>query len=208
MFNFPATIANTLSSQLPPLMLLALYNPEVVGFYALANMLVVLPGSLISGSMGQAYLGEASMMVRERSRELRSLYVRTLKHLFTVAVPLIGIPALCAPFVVPFIFGKAWAEAGWYCWPLMMMVVGGFVIGSTTKLTIYGYNHWMLIFDVVRVIGVYSGFVICQHLRLSVMTTLTIYALVMVVMYIILAKLNLLAISNLDKSFRLSEESY
>jgi O-antigen/teichoic acid export membrane protein len=70
-FNFPASIVNTMSLQLPPLMLLALYDSEVVGFYALANMLVVLPGSLISGSMGQAYLGEASKMVRERSQGLR-----------------------------------------------------------------------------------------------------------------------------------------
>ncbi len=112
-FNFPASIVNTMSLQLPPLMLLALYDSEVVGFYALASMLVVLPGSLISGSMGQAYIGEASKMVRERSRGLRSLYVRTLKHLTMIAVPLIGIPALFAPFVVPLIFGGAWAEAGW-----------------------------------------------------------------------------------------------
>jgi len=193
-FNFPATIANTLSSQLPPLMLLALYNPEVVGFYALANMLVVLPGSLISGSMGQAYLGEASKMVRERSRELRSLYVRTLKHLSAIAIPLIGIPALCAPFVVPFIFGEVWTEAGWYCWPLAVMVIVQFVTSPTSHLQLYGYNRWVLMWDIARAIVVIIAFYLSYLFGLSIMTTITAYVLVLFGMYIISVVLNLKAI--------------
>jgi len=195
-FNFPASIVNTMALQLPPLMLLALYDSEVVGFYALANMLVVLPGSLISGSMGQAYLGEASKMVRERSQGLRVLYVRTLKHLFVIGVPLIGIPALFAPFVVPFIFGEVWAEAGWYCWPLAAMTVAQFAVAGIGFLSLYGYNHWSLAWNVTRVVGVISVFYLSYLLTLPVMITLMIYALVMVIMYMLSVALNLKAISN------------
>jgi len=198
-FNFPASIVNTMSLQLPPLMLLALYDSEVVGFYALANMLVVLPGSLISGSMGQAYLGEASKMVRERSRELRSLYVRTLKHLTAIAVPLIGIPALCAPFVVPFIFGGVWAEAGWFCLPLALAVIGDMVVGATSNLTIYGYNHWTLMWDIVRLSGVLLGFYISKLLGISVIYTLIVYSVVMTAMYLLSIALNLKAMGNFTK---------
>jgi|LFRM01.1.fsa_nt_gb O-antigen/teichoic acid export membrane protein len=193
-FAFPASIVNTLSLELPALVLLALYNSEVVGYYALANMLVVLPGSLISGSMGQAYIGEASKMVRERSRELRSLYVRTLKHLFVVGVPLIGIPALCAPFIVPFIFGAAWAEAGWYCWPLAVMVIAKFVVSPTDHLQLYGYNHWTLMWDVTRVIVVISAFYLSYMFKLTIIMTLMTYALGMFGMYIVAVALNLKAI--------------
>ena len=198
-FNFPASIVNTMSLQLPPLMLLALYDSEVVGFYALANMLVVLPGSLISGSMGQAYFGEASKMVRERSRELRSLYVRTLKHLTAIAVPLIGIPALCAPFVVPFIFGGVWAEAGWFCLPLALAVIGDMVVGATSNLTIYGYNHWTLMWDIVRLSGVLLGFYISKLLGISVIYTLIVYSVVMTAMYLLSIALNLKAMGNFTK---------
>ena len=195
-FNFPASIVNTMSLQLTPLMLLALYDSQVVGFYALAHTLVVLPGSVISGSMGQAFLGEAAKMVREGSRELRSLYVRTLKHLTMIAVPLIGIPALCAPFVTPIIFGEVWTEAGWYCLPLSLTVMGSLVVGSTTRLTIYGYNHWTLMWDVTRVCGVLAGFYISQLFGFSVMLTLTVYAAIMLVMYLFNISLNLKAIFN------------
>ncbi len=195
-FDLPASIVNTMSLQLPPLMLLALYDSEVVGFYALANMLVVLPGSLISSSMGQAYLGEASKMVRERSRGLRSLYVRTLKHLFIIGVPLIGIPAVCAPFIVPFIFGGVWAEAGWYCWPLAVMTIAKFAVSGIGFLSLYGYNHWSLMWNVTRVIGVISAFYLSHLLVLPILMTLMIYVLVMVGMYIMSVILNLRAISN------------
>lgn len=195
-FNLPASIVNTMSLQLPPLMLLALYDSTIVGYYALAHMVVVLPGSVISQSMGQAYLGEASKMVREGSRELRALYVRTLKHLSIIAIPLIGIPALCAPFIVPFIFGEAWAEAGWYCWSLVLMVIASFVVSSTTMLTIYGCNHWALIWDITRFIGLLAGFYVSQAFGFPVMITLIIYSTVMVIMYFINILLNLKAISN------------
>jgi len=198
-FNFPASIVNTMSLQLPPLMLLALYDPAVVGFYALAHMLVVLPGSLISGSMGQAYLGEASKMVRERSQGLRSLYVRTLKHLFAIGVPLIGIPALCAPFAIPLIFGGAWAETGWYCWPLAAMTMVNFAVSPISFLHIYGYNHWQLIWDISRVILVIFGFYVSYVLEVSVLISLMIYATVRISMNFIVIILNISAISKFQK---------
>jgi len=199
-FAFPASIVNAMSLQLPPLMLLALYDSEVVGFYALANMLVVLPGSLISGSMGQAYLGEASKMVRERSQELRSLYVRTLKHLFIIAVPLIGIPALFAPFIVPFIFGEAWAEAGWYCWPLALLVIVAFVVSPTSWLEIYDRNKWVLIWDISRVGSILCGFYIGVLLELSSLIVILMYSLIMLFMYLIYILMNLKAISYLERT--------
>ena len=183
-----------MSLQLPPLILLALYDAQIVGLYALAQMIVVLPGSLISGSMGQAYLGEASKMVREGSRELRSFYIKTVKHLSMIAIPLIGIPALCAPFIFPILFGEVWAEAGWYCWPLALMVIANFVVSPTSRLTIYGYNHWLLIWDFTRIIGVIISFYLSYLLKLPIMLTITAYALVMFVMYIVSALLNLKAI--------------
>lgn len=200
-YNFPASIINTTSLQLPSIMLLALYDSQIVGLYALAQMFVVLPGRIISGSMGQAYLGEASKMVREESRELRSLYVRTLRDLLIIALPLIGIPAICAPFVVPIIFGEAWADAGWYCWPLAFEAIAAFVVSSTSWLEIYSCNNWVLIWDVTRVVGILFGFYVCLLLELSPIIVISIYSIIMIFMYLVYILINLKAISRLDHSF-------
>jgi len=200
-FNLPASIVNTISLQLPPLMLLTLYDSQIVGLYAFAQTLIVLPGSVISASMGQAYLGEASKMVREKSQELRSLYLRTLRHLSIIALPLIGIPALCAPFVVPIIFGKAWAEAGWYCWPLAIEVMAAFVVSSTSWLEIYSCNHWVLIWDIIRLIAVLFGFYVCLLFELSPRAAILIYSIIMSIMYITYVLITLKAITRLSKTF-------
>jgi hypothetical protein len=122
--------------------------------------------------------------------------VRTLKHLFVIGVPLIGIPALFAPFVVPFIFGEVWAEAGWYCWPLAAMTVAQFAVAGIGFLSLYGYNHWTLMWNITRVVGVIGAFYLSYLFTLPVIMALIIYVLVMVGMYILSVILNLKAISN------------
>lgn len=195
-FNLASSFLNTLSFQLPPLVLLFLYDSKIVGFYALANMLIVLPGSVIKNSVGQAFFGDASKIFREGSFELRSLYIKTAKHLTILALPLIGIPAILFPFVVPFIFGEEWVEAGWYILPLALMVIPTFIISPITRLDMLGYNNWLVIWDLSRVLGVVGGFYLSYLLDLGIMITLTIYSTILLFMYIILMAMNLKAIDN------------
>jgi len=198
-FNLPASIVNTMALQLPPLMLLAIYDARIAGFYALAHTVVVLPGNFISQSMGQAYLGEASKMVRDMSSELRALYLRTLKHLTVVGIPLIGIPALFAPFLFEILFGEVWVEAGWYCWPLGLIALFGFIAGPTSFLHLYGYNHWQLMWDVTRLVGVVIGFYVGYIFELSIFNTLFIYAIIRMSLSALNVFLNLKALSNYFK---------
>lgn len=207
-FHFPASIMNTISLQLPPLMLLLLFNSQIVGFYSLAYMLLILPGSFISQSMGQAYLGEASKMVRDGSKELRYFYLETLKHLSLIGLPLIGLPALCMPVFISVIFGEAWKEAGWYCWILGAMVITGFVVSPTSILSIYGNNHWNLIWDVIRTGGVFFGFYICYFFKFPVIITLFIYSIIMIMMYFVLILIVLYVIEKFTQNLKTEVYDY
>jgi O-antigen/teichoic acid export membrane protein len=195
MFNLPASIVNTLSLQLPSLFLAAFYGSHTVGLYFLAHSLLVLPASLVSSSIGQAFLGEISKMVREESSGLRQLYLKTVKHLSLIAIPTIGVLALAAPFLIALVFGDEWTDAGLLCIPLALMVIPQFVVSPTDRLTIYGYNHWTLIWDITRVAGVIVSFYISYHFGFPVLIALTSYATIMLIMYIINILLNLKAIS-------------
>ncbi|HUM44553.1 MAG TPA: hypothetical protein PKI14_16535, partial [Fervidobacterium sp.] len=87
-----------------------------------------------------------------------------------------------------------WAEAGWYCWPLAVMVIANFVISPTSHLQLYGYNCWVLIWDVARVIVVIIAFLLSYLLKLPIVMTITAYVLVMLGMYIVSIILNLKAV--------------
>lgn len=202
MFNLPASMVDALTFQLPSLFIVAFFGSHTVGLYALAYSLVVLPMSLISSSIGQAFLGEVSKMVREESSGLRHLYLKTLKHLSILAIPTIGIFAFAAPFLISLVFGDEWADAGLLCLPLALMVIPQAIVSPTTfGLIVYGYNHWTLIWNTARVGGVIVSFYISHYFGFSVIATLAFYAAIMLIMYIIHIILNLKAISILTSRY-------
>jgi len=207
-FNCPGLLISTISLQIPPLILVALYDTQIVGFFTLAQALLVFPTSIISASVAQAFHGDIGMMVRQGSNELKAFYIKTVKHLTLVALPLIGISSLLAPFVVPIIFGDAWGDAGWYCLPLALMVIPGFIAATTNKLDVYGYNHWVLMINIIQILFVLCGFYLCNLLELPVLLTLTIYALIMLSMYVAIIVLNLKAISNVTRSMRSHTDNF
>lgn len=197
-YNFPASVLDMLAHYMPYLMLTEIYGAQIVGLYALANTVVLLPGSIISSSMGHVYFGEVAKMVREKSKEINLLYSRTLKHLFIIAIPLIGIPSLCAPFMFGLIFGEAWAEAGWYCCALIPMVIANFIVSSTSNLSTYGYNQLQFLWEIIRTIFIIGSFIIISYDDLSPILAIFIYGLIMTIMYLFLYRLNIIAINNIN----------
>jgi O-antigen/teichoic acid export membrane protein len=195
LFSFPSAIINAIAFQLPIFMISAIYGLNVAGMYSLAYAVLILTSSLISTSMGQVYYAEASNMIRENSKDIKNMYISTTRKLLLLAIPFIMIPCLLAPFVFPLVFGSAWNEAGWYCFPLAIFAIANFVISPTTFLGGYGFNHWALIFHICRTSLVFIGFYIVQILSLSIISALFIYSTVMAFMYIVLYYMNLRAIS-------------
>jgi O-antigen/teichoic acid export membrane protein len=195
LYSFPAGIINALALQLPVFMLSAIYGLNVMGMYAFAYELLILPSSLISSSMLQVYYAEVSNMMRENSKEIKNLYIATTRKLLFIGIPLIIIPCLLAPFFFPLIFGEQWKDAGMYCLPLAILALANFVVSPTSMLSGYGFNHWTLIWDISRTLLVFFSFYIIQVLSLPIMIALLIYSSVMALMYGVNYLMNIRAIS-------------
>ncbi len=195
LFSFPAGIINSLALQLPIFLLSAIYGLNVMGMYAFAYELLILPSSLISTSMLQVYYAEVSNMMRENSKEIKNLYIATTRKLFLLGIPLIIVPCLLAPFFFPLIFGELWRDAGLYCLPLAILALSNFIVSPTSMLSGYGFNHWTLIWDTSRTILVFVSFSVIQVLSLPVMIALFIYSSVMALMYGVNYLMNIRAIS-------------
>lgn len=193
-FSLPASVFNTISLVLPAFMLSSTYGLEVTGWYSLAFGILVLPGSIISASISQVYYGEVSKLLREESKELLTLFFSTIRKLALIGIPLVGIPAITAPFIFPFIFGDKWREAGLYCLPLALMVYAAFCVSSTTQLSSFGFNQWNLYWDISRLVAVIGGFYISIYLKFSPVENLLLYSIIMTILYIIVFLMNVKAI--------------
>ena len=153
-----------------------------------------LPVSLISSSIAQAFFGESSELLRNKSDKILSLYQKTTKKLFLFGAPIIFLGAIISPIVFPIVFGSDWKDAGMFSIPLSFMVVAQFVVASTDRLELYGFNQWELNWNIVRTILVLSGLYLAFRSSLSPVATILVYSLIMTFMYAVCYILNIKAI--------------
>ena len=193
-FSLPAGLISEISLQIPILFLSAIFGFEIVGLYELSYLMLVLPVSLIASSLVQVFYGEAAEIFRNKPNEILALYQKTTKKLFLFGAPLIFIGAVISPVVFPIIFGSAWKDAGMFSLPLSIMVIAGFVVSSTDRLDLYGYNHWVLYWNLGRTFLIVSGFYFAHLVGLSPVATILVFSLIITMMYGICYMLNIKAI--------------
>ncbi|WP_179108126.1 oligosaccharide flippase family protein, partial [Rodentibacter pneumotropicus] len=110
LYDTPAALLNTLSSQLPFLLLIGVFSPTLTGAYALAYRILSLPVTLVGQSVSGAFYGEVRELVS--SGRLAIVNQRLVQRLTLLALP----PGICcmllAPDLFSFVFGESWRLAG------------------------------------------------------------------------------------------------
>ncbi len=198
-YSVPSGLINELSLQAPTLLISMLFGFETVGYFSLSYSMLVMPISLISGSIAQVFYGESSELLRTKSQELLGLYRKTTRRLFMFGTPVIFTAAVAFPVIFPLVFGSAWKDAGIFIIPLSIMVLAQFVVSSTNRLEVYGYNNWELAWDTCRTLLVIGGFYCSHMLRLEAVPTIYIYSITMTFMYVICYILNVSAIVRVQR---------
>jgi O-antigen/teichoic acid export membrane protein len=198
-FSLPAGFINELSLQAPILFLASMFGFETAGLFSLSYAMLVLPVSLITSSMGQVYAAECSELFRRKSGDILALYLNITKKLFMFGAPIILLGAFISPFLFPLIFGNAWKEAGIFVLPLSILVIAQFVFSPTSRLDIFGYNHWDLILNISRTFLVIVGFYLAIQFKLSPIATILVFSLTMTTMYIVDFMFNIKAIKQMMK---------
>ena len=201
-FAAPASFLNSAGLRMPPLILLACYNPVVVGWFALSQRVLGLPMRLVGKSISDVYFGEAAECVRERPEDLMGMLRRTVGRLTIAALPLL-LFAVVAPAVFAIVFGSEWRAAGEYCRVLVVCYAIGFVVISISQLTTYGFNHWQLGWDTFRLIATSIPLLVAYQWQCSAYVAIAWFAVGASVSYLLLFGLNVLAIRRLVLESRL-----
>lgn len=111
-YDAPASAIDTMSTQLPNVLLAAFFNPTVAGYYLLTERALALPMSLVGQAVGQVFYSDCREALRSRSLE------RTSKLIVINLIMLITLPVILIFFfgsdLFPLVFGARWYEAGSY----------------------------------------------------------------------------------------------
>ena len=109
----PQTFINALSASLPIMMLASYFGPVSVGYYALANTVLGIPGAMIGGSVMQVFYPRVNEAFH-RGENIRELIVKaTLGLAFAGAIPLAAV-LIAGPTLFSVVFGAGWEQAGVY----------------------------------------------------------------------------------------------
>jgi O-antigen/teichoic acid export membrane protein len=112
MYGTFSALLNTLSIQLPVIMLSIFFSPIIVGFYALGYRILKVPADIIGGAISQVFYQRASIAKVDGC--LAELVKNTLRWLMSLAVFPFLLMTMIGHDVFAIFFGQNWAEAGHY----------------------------------------------------------------------------------------------
>jgi len=147
-FSTWSGLLNTVSAQLPPIMLGLYFSTTVVGYYSLGYRLVSLPMGLLGGSIAQVFFPAAAKEYNETgtlSEIVRSMF----KRLVQMGVFPLVVLGLLGSSLFGFILGEKWIEAGVYAQILSVWILLVFVTSPlSTTFSILGRQGTGLVFNV------------------------------------------------------------
>jgi O-antigen/teichoic acid export membrane protein len=120
LYSVPAFVTKTLGEQAPILLLAAIYDPVIVGYFALTHRMVRLPLIMIGTAIGDVYRQRVSEE-RLRQGSFGSVYRRTLLLLAVASAgPFLAL-LLFAPAAFALLLGEPWRVAGHYAQVMAVM---------------------------------------------------------------------------------------
>lgn len=151
-FNAPHAVSNTLSNQLPNILLAGFFSPAIAGFYNLSYRICYAPVMLISSSVYQVY--SRSVSEKQKAEEDIHRFTKSiLKKLVLAAILPFTILLIFAPPLFEFIFGSDWRVAGFYTQLLAPLLFLVFIVSPVTYIPILlGYQRKAFILDVIYLV--------------------------------------------------------
>lgn len=127
LFSLPSDAVNTLSQQLPVLMLHRFFGANVVGYFSFSQKILGMPLSLLSQSISEVFRQRASADYSKLGN-CKDIFNKTSKMLTAVSIVPLIIIFIFAPIIFRILFGEAWEQAGQYTRYLAPLYIFRFIV--------------------------------------------------------------------------------
>ncbi len=174
--NFPritmfSGMINMSAKELPKTLIGGAFGMGALGFLSLAQRMLIVPISLISTSMSDVFFKYASEQYKENKNAI-TIYDKTLKRLFLVAIVPMIVLFFIAPFVFAFVFGEKWRMAGEITQLLIPFYLVYFIGAPlNTMFSIAEKQKWEMFWQVLFFSFSVGSIVISQYLGLDMKAT-------------------------------------
>ena len=132
-FNVPSGLLEKVSSNLPSLIFLSFFSPSILGYFALTQRIIGLPGALIARAYGDVFRQQASIIYR-KEKNCKALFIKTFKALVFIAIPLFVLLFFMVQPAFDLVFGEKWKIAGVFAQYLMPMFFLQFIVSPLSSM--------------------------------------------------------------------------
>lgn len=186
-YELPSTALDQFALTIPVPMIAFLYGVQAAGWFGLARLLVALPNAQIGRAVGDVFQMELGRKVREREFVgAKQLFYGLLRKLSLFGlIPFVALMIL-APWLVPWVFGKPWAEMGIIVACIAPWLYAAFVVSTLSQLlSVLQRQEYKFIYDLTIVILLAIVYVSARLMTLNLIETVILLASAYIVGYVV-----------------------
>jgi len=174
-YSFPSVLINNFILELP-IFILNHYGLRAVGWFTMAQRLLIQPLNFLGFAVSSTYYVEASKLILESKAAAVKMFWYTTRKMSWIGFILFGLLVLNANWIFRFVFGPSWIPSSLYVYilaiPYYFMFVSG-AVGTTALAT--RRQDLVLVREIIRA-GLY-GFLFLITMYWTLTTTQTIWLL-------------------------------
>ncbi|HEU5048439.1 MAG TPA: oligosaccharide flippase family protein [Rickettsiales bacterium] len=177
-----------------------LYSSTAVGFIFLTDRIIGRPLLLISTSILQVYVGDVSRSIATDPGAVRRRFLQMAGQQFVIVAGWLLLVNVVAPYVIPLVFGEAWAGTVPYLRVLSIAYLPRMVLHAITH-TLQVLEKQMLsaLWEAGRLIALIGAFFISYRLGFDALHALLAYSIVQAAAHLLLFILMYKSIQSLQK---------
>lgn len=185
-YSAPAAVINAGTVRAPAALLTLSYDERVGGAFLFCQTVLSAPVMLFGRAVGQVYIGKLAEKRRSAENDIPKLLRWIAVRLFLFALVPSAVIAFAGEWLFGTVFGENWVLAGQIAEIMSIVILVEFVvipIGQTLELI--ERQEVQLYWDGFRLTGVLAIFWISHKMQLSVLTTISYYAVFIVGCYLL-----------------------
>jgi O-antigen/teichoic acid export membrane protein len=189
------TFLESLSLDLPVLLLAWMFDAHVAGLVALSQRVLSVPSTFIANAVEQAFIGEAAARLRTHNASIWRLLLRMIGGMLLVGTPAIIFLDWFGASLFSAVFGAKWAESGVYVQmlaPMYLMQIVASPTGST--LDVLERQDLYVIRVIFRVLLMPGGMLLAWYMHMPAVGAVQVLGITGALTYAVYLAISLIAV--------------
>lgn len=186
LFRAPHTFLNSVTTNLPLLLLSSLFGPASAGFYSIGKTVVGVPSTLIGKSVGDVFYPKISEAANNK-KQLAPLVKKSTIYLGLIGIIPYAIIIIGGPWIFSLFFGQEWIVAGEYARWLSIWIYSDFIrLPSLRTLPVLSIQNFLLFYTIVLLIAQTGAFLVGYYIFNNDIVGVALFSIVGAILNIIL----------------------